>query len=219
MRKQRPRGTVTRQAVVDAALSVADQVGIKALTIRAVAKGVDAPPMSLYVHFASKEELLDLMYVEVSRRMYLDQGNSDWRIELHALCLRIRRVLLEHPEWAPLLTRATSPFPIPLRERLLNMMMSEGMPAASAFDLLAGAALMAMGVANMEMNWQKADGPDSLERRYQRLKQWAEEAKQDGAASVHDSITERPSMDMDRVFDATVSALIAGWKPAQPAQQ
>jgi DNA-binding transcriptional regulator YbjK len=47
MRKQRPRGTITRDAVVSAGLVVADRDGVEQLTIRAVADQVGAPAMSL----------------------------------------------------------------------------------------------------------------------------------------------------------------------------
>jgi AcrR family transcriptional regulator len=69
MRRQRPRGTITQDAVIDAALTIVDRAKVDGLTIRAVARQVGAPPMSLYSHFANKEQLLDLMYGELVRRM------------------------------------------------------------------------------------------------------------------------------------------------------
>src|ERR1700753_1666688 len=97
MRRQRPRGTITQDAVTDAALVILDRSGVDGLTIRAVARQVGAPPMSLYSHFENKEQLLDLMYAEIVRRMYPDQGHGTWQSELFALCQHIRALLLEHP--------------------------------------------------------------------------------------------------------------------------
>src|SRR6187455_63643 len=136
MRKQRPRGTTTREAVVNAALKVADRLGLEALTIRGVAEEVSAPPMSLYVHFANKNQLLDLMYAEVSRRMYEDDHLPTWQGELFRLCQRVRGVLIEHPNWASLLSRPTPPLAVPMRERVLALMVADGMSEAQAFKVL-----------------------------------------------------------------------------------
>jgi AcrR family transcriptional regulator len=112
--------------VVEAALAVVDEVGIEGMTIRRVAEQAGAPPMSLYTHFSNKNELLDLMYSEITSRMYRDQGYENWQTELLALCARIRTLLLEHPNWAPLLSRPVPPLAISLRERVLKLMMADG---------------------------------------------------------------------------------------------
>jgi len=78
-RRQRPRGSITREAVVFAALAVVDRQGPQALTIRSVARQVGAPPMSLYTHFANKDELMDLMVSEIVRHLYRDNGNATWQ--------------------------------------------------------------------------------------------------------------------------------------------
>ena len=53
----RPR--LTRERVIQAALSVADSGGLGSLTIRSLAKELGAKPMSVYYHVANKEEILD----------------------------------------------------------------------------------------------------------------------------------------------------------------
>src|SRR5215469_17789579 len=54
---ERPR--LTRQAVVDRALQLADADGLDALTIRKLATRLGVTPMALYWHFRGKEELLE----------------------------------------------------------------------------------------------------------------------------------------------------------------
>ncbi len=102
MRKQRPRGAITRETVVNAALSLLDKRGVERFTVRALARVVDVPPMSLYTHFANKEELLDLMYTEVSLRIYADEQHPTWQTELFALSKRVLRTLGDHPRWIDL---------------------------------------------------------------------------------------------------------------------
>ena len=130
---RRPRGATRQSDVVGAALAVADQAGIDRLTIRAVARVAKVPTMSLYSHFASKSELLDLMYGELVLRLFVDEPHATWQAGLLAACARIREVLLAHPRWVPLLSRPAPPIAVPWRERVLGLMVADGFTPESAF--------------------------------------------------------------------------------------
>src|SRR5258707_15683849 len=52
------RTKLSRPAVVDRALALADRAGVDALTIRRLATELGVTPMALYWHFRSKEELI-----------------------------------------------------------------------------------------------------------------------------------------------------------------
>jgi TetR/AcrR family transcriptional regulator, tetracycline repressor protein len=139
----------TREAVVSAALQLIDDVGIDGLTMRKLAKTVNVPPMSLYLHFPSKEQLLDLMYQEVAFRVYADSEHdgSSWQTGLNVLCHRTRATFLAHPEWVRLLSRPANPAAVPLRERLLSQMVSAGIPPKEALRSVTSANLVALGLA------------------------------------------------------------------------
>jgi AcrR family transcriptional regulator len=109
MRTRRQRGSTKREAVVSAALAIADQDGLAGLTIRAVADRVGAPTMSLYTHFRNKNELLDLMLMEIAARIYICERHPTWQAEMLALCRRVYHLLSEHPKWIPLLSRPVWP--------------------------------------------------------------------------------------------------------------
>lgn len=213
MRKQRPRGSTTRQAVVEAALAVVDNHGLEALTIRRVADHVGAPPMSLYTHFANKNELLDLMYTELSSRMYRDQGYEAWQTELLALSHRIRGILLEHPNWAPLLSRPAPPLAVPLRERVLKMMVEEGASTEQAFRALSSVALVAIGMALVELAFRQPDGESAAEMRYQQLREWLASQADEQHGIMRDAVSNIPRFSMADMFEFTSHALIEGLKP------
>jgi TetR/AcrR family transcriptional regulator, tetracycline repressor protein len=142
-----PRRT-TREAVVGAALELIDRVGIDGLTMRKLARAVGVPPMSLYLHFASKEKLLDLMYQEVAFRLYADTDDgAPWQAGLITLCQRTRTMFLAHPEWVRLLARPSAPPVVPLRERLLSQMIDAGIPAQEALNGIVSANFVALGLA------------------------------------------------------------------------
>src|SRR5258707_4038781 len=54
-----------RQAILDAAVALADERGLDAVSMRAVAERVGVTPMALYPHVGSKAELLDGMIGEL----------------------------------------------------------------------------------------------------------------------------------------------------------
>jgi AcrR family transcriptional regulator len=174
MRRQRPRGSTTRDDVVAAALAVADRDGVDAMTIRAVAKAVGAPPMSLYSHFANKDELLGFMYAAVAKRLYGDHGLTTWQEELTASCHQVRSVLLEHPNWIALLSRSVPASAVPLRERLLAMMADAGMPPEVALAGVSNGIVMTIGLVLAQLNILSGDGTSAIARRFELLRVWIE---------------------------------------------
>jgi AcrR family transcriptional regulator len=99
------RGTRTKKLplskdrIVDAAVALADAGGFESLTMRNLAEELGSAPMSLYRHFANKEELLDGMIDVVFGEMYPPAIGGDWRIELRERGISARSALRQHP-WA-----------------------------------------------------------------------------------------------------------------------
>jgi AcrR family transcriptional regulator len=210
MRKQRPRGSITREAVVNAALSVTDRDGVERLTIRAVSDVVGAPPMSLYTHFANKNELLDLMYAEISRRMYAYEGHATWQGELLALCHRVRALLTEHPRWVALLARPAPPLAVPLRESILSLMVSDGMTASDALMGLSSAVLATIGLVLVDQALTKPDGGSTIDERFERLKKWVKTPAARGNAETLSALSKHDTLARDYLFQFFASALVAG---------
>ncbi len=210
MRKQRPRGTTTREAIVNAALAIVDEHGIDGLTIRGVAEAVAAPPMSLYTYFANKNALLDLMFVELARRMYADDGNASWQAELGALCHRVRDLLTEHPRWAELLSRPAPPLDAPVRERILNLMVADGLSPAFAYRVFATPLLFAPGFALLEIAMRRPDGSTLLESRFDKLKQWIQTTPDHPVETARAAMTKFARLGMDESFEFLVAAFLKG---------
>jgi AcrR family transcriptional regulator len=210
MRQQRPRGTTTRESVVQAALDVVDQVGLDALTIRAVAGAVSAPPMSLYTHFANKEELINLMYAAVTARLYVDAGCDTWQTELSALGHHIRETLLAHPRWTPILSRRSAPTVIGVRERVLAMMTANGFTAPAALTGLSSIVLSTIGLVLVELTYREPDGGSTLTGRFNRLKALFDESEPSEAPTIHEAFTKAPGFEFTSLFDFSVKTLITG---------
>jgi AcrR family transcriptional regulator len=180
------------------------------LTIRAVAAAVDCPPMSLYSHFANKEELLDLMYAEVALRLYADSEHDTWPAALEALCHQIRGVLLDHPRWLPLLSRPVFATVVPLRERILRLMSAAFTPE-DALSSVTNAALMALGLTTVELTFREPGGASALARRFERLREMTSDAI---ATETHPvtqtAFSKMRQLDMSQNFADCVSMFVGG---------
>jgi TetR/AcrR family tetracycline transcriptional repressor len=98
------RARLTKGAVVDHALKLADSVGLEALTIRKLTTELGVTPMALYWHFRSKEELLTGLVERVWSEIDLevDRG-APWPDQLRTLFESLLAVLRAHPAASKLL--------------------------------------------------------------------------------------------------------------------
>lgn len=95
----RTRSSLSRERVIAQAVALADEKGLAALSMRALAGCLGVEAMSLYHHVAGKEALLDAMLDVVFAEMHLPVIGGDWRAELRARSVSGRTVLLRH-RWA-----------------------------------------------------------------------------------------------------------------------
>ena len=73
-RPRRPRQrALTREAIVEAALTIVDAEGLDALTMRTVAHALGTGAASLYAHVSSKEDLIELVVERVIGEMRRDR--------------------------------------------------------------------------------------------------------------------------------------------------
>ncbi|MQY14575.1 hypothetical protein SRB5_47430 [Streptomyces sp. RB5] len=122
-----------RQEILRAAVELADERGLAAVTMRAVADRVGVTPMALYPHVRSKAVLLDGMVGEILGSLAADDewtaaGDGDWRARLRAFARAARRRAREHP-WAVglLFTRpAVSPEAVGFVDRLYGALLEAG---------------------------------------------------------------------------------------------
>ena len=93
------RAYLNRDRVLGAAVSLADQIGIDALSMRRLAHELEVVPMALYKHVKNKEELLDGMVEVVIGEIDPPVADANWKVTVRERVLSARRVLLRHP-WA-----------------------------------------------------------------------------------------------------------------------
>ena len=105
--------------MVRAAIALADEGGLDALTMRKLAGTLDVVPMALYKHVANKDELLDAMVDVVFGEIEFPTG-AGWRTALRDRAMSMRQGLLRHP-WAVGLMEVRTPGPANLRHHDATM--------------------------------------------------------------------------------------------------
>ncbi|KAB1139521.1 TetR/AcrR family transcriptional regulator [Streptomyces luteolifulvus] len=114
-RDRAPRIPLSRQKVLEAAVAVADESGLAALTMRKLGEAVGVEAMSLYTHVTNKEDLLNGMIDVVFGEIDLPSGEAGWKAAMRQRAISVRKVLSRH-RWAiGLMESRRSPGPATLR--------------------------------------------------------------------------------------------------------
>lgn len=93
----RKAAALSRDEIVRVAIRVADAEGPGAVSMRRIARELNAGTMSLYWHIVSKEELLDLMLDTVQGDRENPEPSGDWRRDMREVACATRQTLHEHP--------------------------------------------------------------------------------------------------------------------------
>ena len=94
-----PRLPLSRERVLRAAIGLADESGIDALSMRKLAKELGVEAMSLYNHVANKDDILGGMVDIVMGEIELPAAGADWKNAIRRTARSAYEVLLGHP-WA-----------------------------------------------------------------------------------------------------------------------
>ncbi|WP_167044388.1 TetR/AcrR family transcriptional regulator C-terminal domain-containing protein [Salinibacterium sp. ZJ454] len=93
------RVRLNRDRVLAAAVALADEIGIEALSMRRLAQELGVVPMALYKHVQNKEELLDGMVEVIIGEIDPPVQDVEWKSAVRHRVLSARRTLQRHP-WA-----------------------------------------------------------------------------------------------------------------------
>lgn len=97
--KPSTRLPLNRRRVLEAAVAIADEAGLDALTMRRLGERLGVEAMSVYKHVASKDNILDGIVDLVIGDIELPGPGLDWRAAMRERAQSARRVLARHP-WA-----------------------------------------------------------------------------------------------------------------------
>ena len=109
---------LSRDRVLDAAIRLADDGGIEAISMRKLGQALGVEAMSLYNHVANKDDILSGIVEIVESGIELPSPGTAWKQALRRTALSAHDVLEQHP-WAAGLTLSASGSR-PVRWRYMN---------------------------------------------------------------------------------------------------
>jgi AcrR family transcriptional regulator len=180
-RTERPveaRTRLTRERVVRAAVTLADEVGIDALSMRRLGEALGVEAMSLYNHVANKSQLLDgmvdLVFSEIDTPTEADR---DWRSAMRRRAISAREVLSRHPWAIGLMESRTTPGSATLRhhDAVIGSLRRGGFSVAMAAHAFSVLDSYIYGFALQEANLPFDTGEATAELAQAILAQAAEE--------------------------------------------
>lgn len=172
--KERPMSPAKRDAktprldaerVIAGAVTLADQIGIDAFTIRKLADAIDAKPMTIYHHVPNKEAIIDGMVDLVFSEIALPPEDLDWREAMLIRSRSMRRVLALHPWASPLMDSRGTPGMATLRhhDAVLGCFRSAGFSLELTGHAYAVIDAFLYGFALQEATLPATDGDEMTE--------------------------------------------------------
>lgn len=93
------RTPLSRERIIAAAIDLADESGIDAVSMRKVGQRLGVEAMSLYNHVASKDDMLDGIVEAILGLIDVPSPDDEWRDAMRRRASSARAVFLQHP-WA-----------------------------------------------------------------------------------------------------------------------
>lgn len=126
------RVPLSRERVLQSAVTIADGSGIAALTMRSLARALDVKPMSLYYYVANKGEILDAIIDMVFGEIDMPSTEGHWQSEMRRRASSVRQALQRHPWAIGLLESRSAPGPATLRhhDATLGVLRNAGLSVA-----------------------------------------------------------------------------------------
>ena len=176
--------TMSREDIVQAAISVADQSGLAALTMAAVAERVGFTTMALYRYFPNKEALID---ASVDAAMGTPPPRSGphkgWRQEVQGWAYAKRAMLCSRPWLAelPFVAAPHGPNWLSWHEALLEALADTGLSPEDLMDMLSVVHAYVSGASDTAISLARARSRGMSDEL------WAQAVGRDLCRAIHHS--------------------------------
>ena len=171
-RRRGPRRALTEAEILDAALSLLDEGGREAASIRGIAARVGVAPNAVYTYFPDKasvvKALVERLLGQVDHDVFADRS-TPWRTRVEALALDLRAQLSAHPGAVGLMIGGPmdGPHALALNERLLQVLADAGLARTDAAR--AAYVLIVYVFGSIALEVAAVHGPGPLPREEERV--------------------------------------------------
>ncbi|MGI9244350.1 MAG: TetR/AcrR family transcriptional regulator [Verrucomicrobiales bacterium] len=158
--KSAKRSQLTTGRVLRAAVALADEGGIEALSMRKLGQALGVEAMSLYNHVANKEEILNGIGDLVVSEIEIPAESLDWKTAMRQRAISAHAVFLRHPWVTTLIESQINMSPERLRyfDATIGSLRRGGFSIAQAYNAFLTLDSYIYGFALHEESWQH--GPE-----------------------------------------------------------
>lgn len=166
----RPR-QIDRPSILSASLALADEAGLPAVTMQAVAARLGVTPMALYRHVDGKADLLDGVVESLLAELPRPSGGLAWDAQLVELGTALRGVARRHPAVFPLLLQrpAVTPGARRVRAHVYAVLRAAGVAQTQVVRVERMISTLAIGYAAGEASGRFRGSRAALDAEYRAL--------------------------------------------------
>ncbi len=214
----RRRDSLNRRKVIETALTIADDEGLDALTLRRVGNELGVTPVALYRYVESKDDLLDAMADHVLGLIPIPEERAPWKDFLRRVAHGARTVLVEHPGTAPLYSSRPLLFSENARflaEEIIGAFLDAGVSPADAVRLYEQFARLTLALTLLEAvppagHARDADpeAREEAERRFRGVLEGLSPRRFPSLVEATPALAKR--RDVEETFESGLDLVIAG---------
>lgn len=144
-----PRGILSRHLIRDQALSIIDEEGVDALTMRRLADRLGVKAQSLYSHFPNKDAVLDAVANRLATSINPNNFDSSWQDGLRTWATSYYDVIHWHPNAAHIVAVGASDRVeyLAVSTKVHENLMRHGWPPHHATMVAAAVTYLVLGAA------------------------------------------------------------------------
>lgn len=160
---------LNRKIILITALTILDESGIEALSMRTLAKHLNVKAMSLYNHIKNKEDLLNGVVEIILQEVLIPEPTSDWKKDLRRIACSFHATLLRHPNVIPIISTHS---PVTAKgleqaEKILSILNGINKAGLCAFSLMHIIVAYIIGHAGMSLTSQQENKKSNEKQFYQ----------------------------------------------------
>lgn len=216
---RQPWGSLSREAVVEAALQLVDSGGMEALSMPRLAGLLGTGVMTLYGHVSNKADLVDALAERVLGELpTIDGGGAGWKSVMAEHMRALRRAVLAHPALGEVLAARglTTPSVFRHLEAGLVVLRSAGFDRRTAVQIYYGLLTYTLGF----LAWEIPRVHRQSKAAYHR--QWREavaDLPQSAYPTLHELAEDLADAAGDGQFEAGLHALLSGFTTPKPRKR
>jgi len=209
------RTTLSREAILRAALQIADRDGLGGLTMRKIAGRLGASPMGVYRHFRNKAEIVDgLVDLVIGDYDVTNHQEASWSEWVRETFLQMKRALCAHPGIIPLLGAVgfSGANALGVVERVLDVLRGAGLGdgSASLFHTLMSYTIGAVAIESSALSQAAAEEDASIDEQVRRTRLLLELAPRSSYPNVVASAPQLARFVTDESFVAGLDRILSG---------